>query len=253
MKLFEDTGIDPKTARRTGLRHREDQGKFWWELRSCDYYSAFEKPKLIYQELTWWQTFQIETRSTYLPNTAYLMESTDPWMLAVLNAPTMWWWSWRRAVHGKDEALRFIREFIVTFPIPAVGGNAEQAADLTSRLATERAGRFAATASILDWLHHEFGLEKSGTVLSKPQDLDADAFAAAVRKALPRSRKLSAADIQRLKEEHRQTVEPARIAAAEAQALERRLSDLVNTAYGLTPEEVSLMWATAPPRMPFTP
>jgi len=24
----------------------------------------------------------------------------------------------------------------------------------------------------------------------------------------------------------------------------------VNQAYGLTPEEVSLMWATAPPRMP---
>lgn len=89
--------------------------------------------------------------------------------------------------------------------------------------------------------------------LVKPHELDADAFAAAVRKALPRSRKLSAADIQRLKEEHRQTVEPARIAAAEAQALERRLSDLVNTAYGLTPEEVRLMWTTAPPRMPFTP
>ena len=181
------------------------------------------------------------------------METTDPWMLAVLNAPTMWWWSWRRAVHGKDEALRFIREFIVTFPIPAVADNVEQSATLTSRLASERKGRFAATTSILDWLQHEFGLEKSGNVLGKPQDLDADAFAAAVRKALPRSRKLSAADIQRLKEEHRQTVEPARIAAAEAQALERRLSDLVNTAYGLTPEEVLLMWATAPPRMPFTP
>jgi len=27
----------------------------------------------------------------------------------------------------------------------------------------------------------------------------------------------------------------------------------VNTAYGLTPEEVNLMWHTAPPRMPFTP
>ena len=34
---------------------------------------------------------------------------------------------------------------------------------------------------------------------------------------------------------------------------EGRLSDLVNDAYGLTPEDVALMWATAPPRMPFTP
>jgi hypothetical protein len=30
-------------------------------------------------------------------------------------------------------------------------------------------------------------------------------------------------------------------------ALEHRLSDLVNAAYGLTPEEVRLMWDTAPP------
>ena len=28
------------------------------------------------------------------------------------------------------------------------------------------------------------------------------------------------------------------------------MSDLVNQAYGLTPEDVALMWATAPPRMP---
>ena len=39
----------------------------------------------------------------------------------------------------------------------------------------------------------------------------------------------------------------------EAEQLERRLSDLVNDAYGLTPEEVRLMWDTAPPRMPLTP
>ena len=32
--------------------------------------------------------------------------------------------------------------------------------------------------------------------------------------------------------------------------LEYRLHDLVNAAYGLTPEDVRLMWDTAPPRMP---
>lgn len=105
----------------------------------------------------------------------------------------------------------------------------------------------------MDWLRHEFSLEKPGGALAQPHDLDADAFVAAVRKALPRSKKLSAAEIARLKQEHRVTVEPARGAAREALALERRLSDIVNAAYGLTPEDVALMWATAPPRMPFTP
>ena len=34
--------------------------------------------------------------------------------------------------------------------------------------------------------------------------------------------------------------------------LERQLSDLVNEAYGLTPDEVNLLWDTAPPRMPIS-
>ena len=38
--------------------------------------------------------------------------------------------------------------------------------------------------------------------------------------------------------------------AAEALALEHKVSDLVNEAYGLTPAEIRLMWDTAPPRMP---
>jgi hypothetical protein len=39
--------------------------------------------------------------------------------------------------------------------------------------------------------------------------------------------------------------------ATEALQLERQLSDVVNEAYGLTPDEVALLWQTAPPRMPF--
>jgi hypothetical protein len=70
---------------------------------------------------------------------------------------------------------------------------------------------------------------------------------------LPRSRHLSAAEIARLKAEHEETLGAARTSAIEAAALERRLSDLVNEAYKLTPDDVRLMWQTAPPRMPFQP
>jgi hypothetical protein len=39
----------------------------------------------------------------------------------------------------------------------------------------------------------------------------------------------------------------------QAAQLEKELSALVNQAYGLTPEDEQLMWATAPPRMPIPP
>jgi hypothetical protein len=30
------------------LRRRQDKGRYWWELRSCTYYDAFEQPKIIH-------------------------------------------------------------------------------------------------------------------------------------------------------------------------------------------------------------
>ena len=61
------------------------------------------------------------------------------------------------------------------------------------------------------------------------------------------------ADVKRLKAEHGQSVQPLQALAREAAVLERQVSDLVNKAYGLTPDEVALMWQTAPPRMPVGP
>jgi hypothetical protein len=43
------------------------------------------------------------------------------------------------------------------------------------------------------------------------------------------------------------------VAAADILALERKLSDLVNAAYGLDADEIALMWRTTPPRMPLDP
>ena len=53
-----------------------------------------------------------------------------------------------------------------------------------------------------------------------------------------------------MRDEYERTIEPAKRLAAEAQSLEHRLSDFVNADYGLTPDDVALMWSTAPSRMP---
>jgi hypothetical protein len=56
----------------------------------------------------------------------------------------------------------------------------------------------------------------------------------------------------RLRDEYARSLDPARKLAAEAMKLEHEISDLVNAAYGLTPDEIALLWATAPPRMPIS-
>ena len=83
--------------------------------------------------------------------------------------------------------------------------------------------------------------------------LDADALTAEVRKLRGKRKPLSAAEGGALKAEHARSVRPLQALAAEARRLERRVAELVNAAYGLTAEEVALMWRTAPPRMPGDP
>ena len=34
---------------REALKARQDQGRFFWELRSCAYYDKFEEKKILYQ------------------------------------------------------------------------------------------------------------------------------------------------------------------------------------------------------------
>lgn len=83
--------------------------------------------------------------------------------------------------------------------------------------------------------------------------LDSDTFIAEVKRIRGRKQPLTAAGVSGLRDEYTRTIEPARTLAAEALQLETQLSDLVNQAYGLTEEEIALMWETAPPRMPIPP
>jgi hypothetical protein len=126
-------------------------------------------------------------------------------------------------------------------------------ADYVQKLIAHTRSVSASSSEILDWLRHEFGIAKPSRVLADLGALDAEGFTSAVRNVLPKNRKLTAAEIAELKREHAKTIEPMRKARIEIFTAEQKLSDLVNTVYGLTPDEVALMWKTAPPRMPFTP
>jgi hypothetical protein len=247
-------------SRRVGSRQRADEewpgrkegGYAWYEIQdSVDYWKTLEKPKILYGDIAWSASFALDTSGLFSNNSGYFIPTGDTWILAILNAPLGWWFSWRRAQHGKDEALRYFNTFVEGYPVAPAGD-----VDLTKLVLDASCATVAVrttTTTIHDWLRHEFGLDKIGRVLAEPHKLNADGFVTAVRAALPKSRKWSAAEFARLKQEYVDTLIPARNAAAEILTLERKLSDLVNAAYDLTPEEVALLWRTAPPRMPLDP
>jgi hypothetical protein len=133
-------------------------------------------------------------------------------------------------------------------PTDAVRARAEVVA---ARLIEITDSQHETRRTIQDWLHVEHAIDKASLKLQAPTELDSDAFVAEVKRLRGKKNPLSAAVLKSLRDEHTRTIEPARTQVAEALYLERQLSDLVNEAYGLTPEEVALLWETAPPRMPF--
>jgi hypothetical protein len=245
---------DPKTRKLRGLRHREDQGRYWWELRSCAYYDAFERPKTIYQVIQFYARYCIDRDGRLSNDKTFFLPTEDPWLVASLNSPLMWWHNWRHLTHLKDEALSPMGYKVEVMPIATPSAsNAEQASQHVSKLLRLTTENSAATLAVTDWLRHQFEFDKFTRELQDPIALDPNQFVSAVRAALPKKAALNAAAIAELKREHKATLGGARLRRAEIFALERALSDLVNEAYGLSSAEVDLMWQTAPPRMPFTP
>ena len=166
----------------------------------------------------------------------------------------MWWHNWRYLPHMKDEALApnptVLESVPIAQPTDSIRRKTEKAVGTIVEITrTQQATR----RQILDWLRVEYEVEKPTLKLQSPFNLDCDCFVAEVKKVRGKKRTLTAAALANLRDEYARTIQPARALAAEALNLENHLSNLVNEAYGLTPEEVALMWETAPPRMPIAP
>ncbi len=236
------------------LRNRQDKGKFWWELRSCSYWQMFSRPKLCIQGIAFHPRIAFDNSESLLNNSAFILPTEDRWVHACLNSPAMWYYAFRQLPHKKDEALAMDAVCVQELPIPSPTESQRLiAASVVEQLISIASSIRKVQINMLDWLRVEYGIERASLKLQSLTGLDSDALVAEIKKIRGKKNPLTAAALRSLRDEHAQTIEPARIQAAEAMQLEWQLSNLVNEAYGLTPDEVSLLWKTAPPRMPLQP
>ena len=96
---------------------RSDQGAQWWELRPCDYYDAFSKPKIIYPDIGKEPRFVLDSSGYFLETTAFLIPVADWYLLGVLNShPAFEFMKSRASVVGDEDKggrvrLKTILEF----------------------------------------------------------------------------------------------------------------------------------------------
>jgi len=68
------------------LEKRWDKGNHWWELRPCDYYKEFEKPKIIYPEVSKKPRVTFDAKNIYPLKTCFVISSSDLYLLGILNS-----------------------------------------------------------------------------------------------------------------------------------------------------------------------
>jgi type I restriction-modification system DNA methylase subunit len=102
------------------LRERQDKGKYWWELRACDYYHDFERPKFIVQCIAYYSQFAFDSCGHYVNNKAIVIPAENLYLLAILNSRVTWWIVNRTFQHMKDEGLSVDVQFLKRLPIPNV-------------------------------------------------------------------------------------------------------------------------------------
>ncbi len=98
-------------------RRRADQGEFWWELRPCAYYNAFEKPKIIYPDLAQRGEFLFDTKGLFCSNTNYFFPCDDLAILGILNSRLITFFCQQTFAAYRGGFYRFFQQYVTQIPI----------------------------------------------------------------------------------------------------------------------------------------
>ena len=96
---------------------RWDKGDYWWELRACDYYNEFEKPKIMLPDIAIRPQAIYDDQGFYCVNTAYIIPVNDKFLLAILNSKLVHFYYSKITSTIRGGYMRFIRQYLETIPI----------------------------------------------------------------------------------------------------------------------------------------
>ena len=65
---------------------RYDKGEYWWELRACEYYAEFEKPKIIIPTIVQSASYTIDNLGFYSNDKTSVIATDDLYLLGILNS-----------------------------------------------------------------------------------------------------------------------------------------------------------------------
>ncbi|KDR55390.1 Eco57I restriction-modification methylase domain-containing protein [Arthrospira platensis] len=105
---------------RDRLIKRCDQGKYFWELRSCAYWQEFKQPKIILRQIMDKATFALDIENFYFNDTLFMIPINNKVIVAILNSSIVWWFLINICNDLQNGFLRAYKEQLKQVPIPSV-------------------------------------------------------------------------------------------------------------------------------------
>lgn len=140
---------------------RTDQGMFWWELRSCDYWHEFANAKIMWPDICNYPRFGMDTSGNCLGNTGYIIPGGDFYLLGILSSWATWFFISKTAqplrLRGDRWQYRLIAQFMEPVPIPDAPEPERQAiADLARTCSALGQERYQAQVKVQRRLREAF-------------------------------------------------------------------------------------------------
>ncbi|WP_376795289.1 Eco57I restriction-modification methylase domain-containing protein [Thermogemmatispora sp.] len=230
----------------SAARKRYDKGQFWWELRPCDYYQAFEETKIFWPDMAKYPRFSWDEHSYFCNDKGFILKAADISLLAILQARVIWFCiSNLCAPLAEREGLMIYQQkiqYIERLPIPELSEEQRQQLGALARQLTEVARqryelRQRTTHRIITDLGA--GQARLSERLSEWWTLSFDAFREELRRSFKRDIPLRERDAwENLLSESRQKIEQL---TAEIVRLETDLNNAVYDLFDLNKAERSLI------------
>jgi len=127
---------------RDRLVSRTDQGRYFWELRSCAYWDVFESPKVIVPEITGGNNYAPDFDGYYCINKMFVIPTDDALLLsAILNSAPSWYIARSTFSSKQGGFFEFTQQFVGQIPIPTLQNGPDEAIRLLATCIVAGANR----------------------------------------------------------------------------------------------------------------
>jgi type I restriction-modification system DNA methylase subunit len=106
------------TGFQKGLIDRDDQGKSYWELRSCKYWQEFDKPKIVYPDIAVKPQFSFDHSGSYVDCTLFFIPGGSLYLLGILNSSVNRFFFPQICPKIRGGFMRFKSIYVEQIPIP---------------------------------------------------------------------------------------------------------------------------------------